>query len=136
MHILNIAQVSSIASLGIVLQSIIAVAVAVADAFLHVLFKLYASLLEGSINGFLILREEEGLRGNIKYIAMAANAVLLSVKSSFYFRILKLYRESFNKLIVASVIIADIIPNLIKYLVVLEDLPENLYLLVASVSAR
>ena len=69
-------------------------------------------------------------------MAIAANAVLLSVKSSFYFRILKPYRESFKKLIVASVIIADIIPNLIKYLVVLEDLLENLYLLVASVSAR
>ena len=67
---------------------------------------------------------------------MAANAVLLGVKLSFYFRILKPYRESFKKLIIASVIIANIIPNLIKYLVVLEDLPENLYLLIASVPAR
>jgi hypothetical protein len=100
------------------------------------LFKLYASLLESSINGFLILREEEGLRGNIKYMAMAANAVLLGVKSSFYFRIFKPCRESFKKLVVASVIIANTIPNLIKYLVVLEDLPENLYLLVTSMPAR
>ena len=67
---------------------------------------------------------------------MAANAVLLSVKLSFYFRIFKLYRESFKKLIVTSVIIANIIPNLIKYLVVLEDLPENLYLLITSMPAR
>ena len=69
-------------------------------------------------------------------MAMAANAVLLGIKLSFYFRILKLYRESFKKLIITSVIIANIIPNLIKYLVVLEDLLENLYLLIASVSAR
>jgi len=94
------------------------------------------SLLEGNINGFLILREEEGLRGNIEYMAMVANVVLLGVKSSFYFRIFKPYRESFKKLIIASVIIADTIPNLIKYLVVLEDLPENLYLLITSVPAR
>ena len=100
------------------------------------MFKLYASLLEGNINGFLILKEEEGLRGNIKYIAIAANTVLLGVKLSFYFRIFKLYRESFKKLIITSVIIADIIPNLIKYLVVLEDLLKNLYLLIASVPAR
>ena len=100
------------------------------------MFKLYISLLEGNINGFLILREEEGLRGNIKYIAIAANAVLLGVKSSFYFRIFKPYRELFKKLVVASIIIADIIPNLIKYLVVLEDLPKNLYLLIASISTR
>jgi len=100
------------------------------------LFKLYASLLEGNINSFLILREEEGLRGNIKYIAMAANAVLLGVKSSFYFCIFKPCRESFKKLIIASVIIANTMPNLIKYLVVLEDLLENLYLLIASVPAR
>jgi hypothetical protein len=69
-------------------------------------------------------------------MAMVANAVLLGVKSSFYFRIFKPYRELFKKLIVASVIIANIIPNLIKYLVVLEDLPENLYLLITSVPAR
>ena len=100
------------------------------------MFKLYASLLEGNINGFLILREEEGLRGNIEYMAMAANAVLLVIKSSFYFRIFKSYRESFKKLIIASVIIANTIPNLIKYLVVLKDLPENLYLLIASVPTR
>ena len=62
--------------------------------------------------------------------------VLLGVKLSFYFRIFKLYRESFKKLIIASVIIANIIPNLIKYLVVLEDLPENLYLLITSVPTR
>ena len=67
---------------------------------------------------------------------MAANAVLLGVKLSFYFRIFKLCRESFKKLIIASVIIANIIPNLIKYLVVLEDLLENLYLLITSVPAR
>jgi len=67
---------------------------------------------------------------------MAANAVLLGVKLSFYFRILKLYRESFKKLVIASIIITNIIPNLIKYLVVLEDLLENLYLLIASMSAR
>jgi len=100
------------------------------------LFKLYASLLEGNINGFLILREEEGLRGNIKYIAIVANTVLLSVKLSFYFYIFKLYRELFKKLIITSVIIANIIPNLIKYLVVLEDLLENLYLLITSISTR
>jgi hypothetical protein len=100
------------------------------------LFKLYASLLESNINGFLILREEEGLYSNIKYIAMAANVVLLGVKLSFYFHIFKPYRESFKKLIVASVIIADIIPNLIKYLVVLEDLLENLYLFIASMPTR
>ena len=94
------------------------------------------SLLESSINGFLILREEEGLYGNIKYMAIVVNIVLLSVKSSFYFRIFKLYRELFKKLIVTSVIIANIIPNLIKYLVVLEDLPENLYLLITSVPTR
>jgi hypothetical protein len=69
-------------------------------------------------------------------MAMAVNAVLLGVKSSFYFRIFKPCRELFKKLIIASVIIADIIPYLIKYLVVLEDLPENLYLLIASVPAR
>ena len=69
-------------------------------------------------------------------MAIAANTVLLSVKSSFYFRIFKLYRESFKKLIVASIIIANTIPNLIKYLVVLEDLPENLYLLITSVPTR
>src|SRR5882724_8384648 len=57
-------------------------------------------------------------------MAMAANAVLLGVKLSFYFRIFKPYRESFKKHIIASVIIANTIPNLIKYLVVLEDLPE------------
>ena len=67
---------------------------------------------------------------------MAANVVLLGVKSSFYFRIFKLCRELFKKLIIASVIIANIIPNLIKYLVVLEDLLENLYLLITSVPAR
>ena len=69
-------------------------------------------------------------------MAIVANAVLLGVKSSFYFRIFKLYRESFKKLIIAFVIIANIIPNLIKYLVVLEDLPENLYLLITSVPTR
>ena len=69
-------------------------------------------------------------------MAMAANAVLLGVKSSFYFRIFKPYRESFKKLIIASVIIADIIPNFIKYLVVLEDLLKNLYLLITSVPTR
>jgi hypothetical protein len=94
------------------------------------------SLLKGNINGFLILKEEKGLYSNIKYIAIAANTVLLSIKSNFYFRIFKPYRESFKKLIIASIIITDTIPNLIKYLVVLEDLPENLYLLIASVPAR
>ena len=69
-------------------------------------------------------------------MAIAANTVLLSVKSSFYFRIFKPYRESFKKLIVASIIIANIIPNLIKYLVVLEDLLENLYLLITSIPTR
>jgi hypothetical protein len=69
-------------------------------------------------------------------MAIAVNAVLFGVKLSFYFRILKLYRELFKKLVIASIIIADIIPNLIKYLVVLEDLLENLYLLIASISAR
>ena len=69
-------------------------------------------------------------------MAMAANAVLLGVKLSFYFRIFKPCRESFKKLIIASVIIANIIPNLIKYLVVLEDLLENLYLLITSMPAR
>jgi len=69
-------------------------------------------------------------------MAIAANAVLLGVKLSFYFRIFKLYRELFKKLIVASIIIADTIPNLIKYLVVLEDLLENLYLLIASMPTR
>ena len=98
--------------------------------------KLYASLLEGNINGFFILREEEGLCGNIEYMAMAANAVLLGVKSSFYFCIFKLCRASFKKLIIAFVIIANTIPNFIKYLVVLEDLPENLYLLIASMPAK
>ena len=67
---------------------------------------------------------------------MAVNAVLLGVKLSFYFCIFKPCRESFKKLIIASVIIADIIPNLIKYLVVLEDLLENIYLLIASVPTR
>ena len=67
---------------------------------------------------------------------MAANVVLLGVKSSFYFRIFKPCRESFKKLIITSMIIANTIPNLIKYLVVLEDLLENLYLLIASVPAR
>ena len=61
---------------------------------------------------------------------------MLGVKLSFYFRILKPYRESFKKRIVAFIIIADTIPNIIKYLVVLEDLPENLYLLITSVPAR
>jgi hypothetical protein len=69
-------------------------------------------------------------------MAIAANVVLLGVKSSFYFCIFKLYRELFKKLVVASVIITNTIPNLIKYLVVLEDLPENLYLLITSVPAR
>ena len=100
------------------------------------MFKLYTSLLEGNINGFLIFREEEGLYSNIKYIAMAANAVLLGVKLSFYFCIFKLCKELFKKLIIAFIIIADIIPNLIKYLVVLEDLLENFYLLIVSVPAR
>ena len=94
------------------------------------------SLLEGNINGFLILREEEGLHGNIKYMAIAVNAVLLGVKSSFYFHIFKSCRELFKKLIIASIIIANTIPNLIKYLVVLKDLLENLYLLIASMPAR
>jgi hypothetical protein len=69
-------------------------------------------------------------------MAMVANVVLLSVKSSFYFCIFKLYRELFKKLIVTSVIIANTIPNLIKYLVVLEDLLENLYLLITSMPTR
>ena len=69
-------------------------------------------------------------------MAMAANAVLLGVKSSFYFYIFKPYKESFKKLVIASIIITNIIPNLIKNLVVLEDLLENLYLLIASVSTR
>ena len=69
-------------------------------------------------------------------MAIAANAVLLGVKLSFYFYIFKLYRELFKKLIITSVIIANIIPNLIKYLVVLEDLLENLYLLITSMPAR
>ena len=94
------------------------------------------SLLESSINDFLILREEEGLHSNIKYIAIVANAVLLGVKLSFYFHIFKPCRESFKKFIVTSMIIANIIPNLIKYLVVLEDLLKNLYLLITSVPAR
>ena len=92
--------------------------------------------MKGNINSFLIFREEEGLCGNIKYIAMAVNVVLLGVKLSFYFHIFKLYRELFKKLIITSVIITNTIPNLIKYLVVLEDLPENLYLLIASMPAR
>ena len=62
--------------------------------------------------------------------------VLLGVKLSFYFYIFKLYRELFKKLIITSVIIANIIPNFIKYLVVLKDLLENLYLLIASMPAR
>ena len=69
-------------------------------------------------------------------MAIAANAVLLNIKLSFYFRIFKPYRESFKKLIIASVIIANTIPNFIKYLVVLEDLLENLYLLITSVPAK
>ena len=94
------------------------------------------SLLKSSINGFLIFKEKEGLRGNIKYIAMAANTVLLGIKLSFYFRIFKPCKELFKKLIVTSVIITNTIPNLIKYLVVLEDLLENLYLLITSVPTR
>ena len=100
------------------------------------MFKLYTSLLEGNINSFLILREEEGLRGNIKYMAMAVNAVLLGVKLSFYFRIFKPCKELFKKLIITSVIIANTIPNFIKYLVVLEDLLESLYLFIASIPTR
>ena len=100
------------------------------------MFKLYISLLKGNINGFLILREEEGLYSNIKYIAIAANAVLLSIKLSFYFYIFKPYRELFKKLIIDFIIIANTIPNLIKYLVVLKDLLENLYLLITSVPIR
>ena len=69
-------------------------------------------------------------------MAIVVNAVLLGVKLSFYFCIFKSCRELFKKLIIASIIIANIIPNLIKYLVVLEDLPENLYLLIASMPAR
>jgi len=64
------------------------------------------------------------------------NAVLLSIKLSFYFYIFKPCKKSFKKFIIAFVIIADTIPNFIKYLVVLEDLLENLYLLIASMPAR
>ena len=67
---------------------------------------------------------------------MAANTVLLSIKLSFYFYIFKPYRELFKKLIIASIIIANTIPNLIKYLVVLEDLLENFYLLITSMPAK
>ena len=67
---------------------------------------------------------------------MAVNIVLLGVKLSFYFCIFKPYKELFKKLIITSVIIINIIPNFIKYLVVLEDLLENLYLLITSMPAR
>ena len=83
------------------------------------MFKLYISLLKGNINSFFIFKEEEGLYNNIKYIAIAVNAVLLSVKLNFYFYIFKLYRELFKKLIIIFIIIANTIPNFIKYLVVL-----------------
>ena len=84
----------------------------------------------------LSLKKKEGLYSNIKYIAIAANAVLLSIKLNFYFYIFKLYKELFKKLIIAFIIITNIIPNFIKYLVVLKDLPKNLYLLITSIPAK
>ena len=94
------------------------------------------SLLKRNINGFLIFREEEGLYSNIKYIAIVVDAVLLGVKLSFYFCIFKLCRELFKKFIITSIIIADTIPNLIKYFVVLKDLLKNLYLFITSMPTR
>ena len=67
---------------------------------------------------------------------MAANAVLLGIKLSFYFHIFKLCRELFKKLIIIFIIIANTIPNFIKYLVVLKDLLKNLYLFITSMPAR
>lgn len=48
------------------------------------------SFFKGRVNSFLIFREEEGLCGNIKYMPVAANAVLRGVVSRLYSFLLKL----------------------------------------------
>ena len=98
--------------------------------------KLLASLLKSSIDGFLILREEESLCGYIKYMSVVANTVLLWIVSRFYFCLLKPLRQPLKKFIITAVIVAYIVSNFVKYLVVLKDLLEDFHLLVAAVFTR
>ena len=103
---------------------------------LRLCFKLLASFLKGSVNSFLILREEESLCGNIKYMPVAANTALLCIVFGSFSCQLKPLRQPLKKLIITTVIIAYTVANFVKYLVVLKDLPEDFYLLIAAVFTR
>jgi hypothetical protein len=67
---------------------------------------------------------------------VAANSVLRSVVLSLYFFLTKPYRKSIEKLIVATVIITNAIPNFIKQPVVYKNLPQDFKLFVAAVCTR
>ena len=109
-----------------------------------ILFKIYirlylqsfASFLKGYINSFLIFRKEEGLGGNIKYILIVANSILYSVVLRLYFLLLKPYRKLIKKLIITTIIIANIIADLIKQPIVYKNLPKDFKLFVAAVCTR
>jgi hypothetical protein len=67
---------------------------------------------------------------------IVVNATLLSVISSFYFFLLKSYREPLKKLIITTVIIAHTVANSLKYFVIFKDLLKDFYLFIAAVFAR
>ena len=65
-----------------------------------------------------------------------ANTMLLSIILSFYFFLLKSYREPLKKLIITTVIIAHIVANSLKYFIIFKDLLKDFYLFVAAVFTR
>ena len=67
---------------------------------------------------------------------VAANITLLSIILSFYFFLLKSYREPLKKFIIITVIIAYIIANFLKYFIIFKDLLKDFYLFIAAVFTK
>ena len=67
---------------------------------------------------------------------MVANAVLYSVISSLHSFLLKLYTKPIKKLIITTIIIANIIANSLKQVIILKNLPKDLKLFVTAIRAR
>ena len=67
---------------------------------------------------------------------VVANLVLRSVVLRLYFLLLKPYRKSIKKLIITTVIIANIIADLVKQPIVYKNLLKDFKLFVAAIYTR
>ena len=67
---------------------------------------------------------------------MAANAVLHSIIFSLYFFLLKLCTEPIKKLIIITVIVANIIANSLKQTIILKYLLKDFNLFITAIHTR